>query len=236
VQTFSRAGYGQASRQDRAQAGNHSGKRGSSFVADGRARRARAEQAGRGRTQEQGSFRRRRHKRRVRCMVSSACAIRTQRHERHSRCHVAHEDTGGRGSCGGGGGGIAPPGPGSRRRERRDGREVTVRHAGRAGIGSSLVGCGASSGCESSVAGAGIGGHAAFSGRQSGSNSPPGPYLLFIVSRQPISLEGGSARASGAAAEDTHYCRARFSSRSLPTSPSSMRTSAARALLNSSRY
>jgi hypothetical protein len=58
-----------------AQAGNHSGKRGgSSFVADGRARRARAEQAGRGRTQEQGSFRRRRHERRVRCMASSASA------------------------------------------------------------------------------------------------------------------------------------------------------------------
>jgi hypothetical protein len=61
--------------------------------------------------------------------------------------------------------------------------------------------------------------------------------VLALHRQQAADLAGrGSARAPGAAAEDTHYCRARFSSRSLPTSPSSMRTSAARALLNSSRY
>jgi hypothetical protein len=61
--------------------------------------------------------------------------------------------------------------------------------------------------------------------------------VLALHRQQAADLAGrGSARASGGAADDTHYCRARFSSRSLPTSPRSMRTSAARALLNSSRY
>jgi hypothetical protein len=77
----------------------------------------------------------------------------------------------------------------SRRRERREARWVTVRHAGRAGIASSVIGGGTPVAMASAApTGAPSGPHAPPSGRHSGSNSPPGPYLLLSVSRQPISL------------------------------------------------
>jgi hypothetical protein len=76
-----------------------------------------------------------------------------------------------------------------RRRERRDVRCVTVRQPGRAGIASSgMPGASPSAGVRVPFAA-----HGPVSGRQSGSNSPPGPYLLLSVSRQPISLWPGSA-------------------------------------------
>jgi len=72
---------------------------------------------------------------------------------------------------------------------------------------------------------------------QSGSNSPPGPYLAFIIIRYPSSLEETDVRTHERCIQaKTHCWMLRRSSRSLPTSPRSIRTSVASALLNSSRY
>jgi hypothetical protein len=72
---------------------------------------------------------------------------------------------------------------------------------------------------------------------QSGSNSPPGPYLLLRHSKAPNSLKRCQNLEARHDTQSNTYCwRARFCSRSLPTSLSSIRTSEDKALLKSSKY
>jgi hypothetical protein len=166
--------------------------------------------------------------------------------KRYSRCQVTQECTGCLIGAGPGSGGGGWSGRCLRMRLVLRG---SVRHAGRVGPGSSGGGGGASGGGGggSGPPAPGIGGFLSKKMRtvqadvktsyQSGSNSPPGPYLAFIIIRYPSSLEETDVRTHERCIQaKTHCWMLRRSSRSLPTSPRSIRTSVASALLNSSRY